>query len=85
MAIVLTTPPSLSRQMMLERHDQIPPRQMLLVSWNAAMPIADPSLPIPDSLTPPKGITLFEMAVSLIPTCAVKPCTSTKAPEERAA
>lgn len=33
------------------------------------MPIADPSLPMPDSLTPPKGTTQLEMAVSLTPTC----------------
>lgn len=33
------------------------------------MPIADPSLPKPDSLTPPKGTTQVENALSLTPTC----------------
>lgn len=37
------------------------------------MPIADPSLPIPDSFTPPKGTTELEIRLSLTPTCVLMP------------
>ena len=34
----------------------------------SSMPYFEPSRPIPDSLTPPKGATSFEMIPSLTPT-----------------
>lgn len=42
---------------------------MCLTSMNSSMPRSDPSRPIPDSFTPPKGTTQLEMELSFIPTC----------------
>ena len=45
-----------------------PPWQTYFISRNASMPCREPSRPIPDSFTPPKGATSVEMMPVLTPT-----------------
>ena len=46
----------------------IPAILIYLISKKSSTPYLDPSLPKPDSLTPPKGISAFEGSPVLTPT-----------------
>ncbi len=57
---------------------QMPPKHTYLISRNSSIPYFEPSRPIPDSLTPPKGATSVEMMPVLTPTIPLSSASATR-------
>src|SRR5471032_2786476 len=51
---------------------------MYFISMYSSRPYFDPSRPMPDCLTPPKGATSVDMIPSLIPTMPVSSASATR-------
>lgn len=55
-----------------------PPMHRYLISTKSSMPYLEPSRPMPDSLTPPKGATSVEIIPSLMPTMPYSSASATR-------
>jgi Fic family protein len=60
------------------RPGQIPPRQTNLISRNGSMPYLEPSRPMPDCLTPPKGATSWAKMPAFTETMPASSASATR-------
>src|SRR6266536_3016492 len=60
------------------RQRSIPPMQMYLTSMYSSMPYLEPSRPIPDCLTPPKGATSVVIKPVFTPTIPYSSASATR-------
>src|SRR5437867_9113723 len=63
---------------LLDDHRSTPPNARYFSSSHSSMPCFEPSRPLPDSFTPPKGATSVEMMPVLMPTIPYSSASATR-------